>query len=97
MEDTMKKILSVAILLTFLLAACAPALPADGAVISWDEAVQLLHAGHVTQVFQAHSLQVTMTFDNGATVTTTEPSIDEIFFEIERCGAPCANIAQATE
>jgi hypothetical protein len=93
----MKKLLSAIVLLTFLLAACSPALPVDGAVIPWDEAVHLLHTGHVTQVFQAHSLQVTMTLDNGATVSTTEPSIDEIFFEIEACGAPCANIAQATE
>jgi hypothetical protein len=93
----MKKTVSIAILLAFLLAACSPALPADGAVIPWEEAVDLLHSGHVTQVFQAHSLRVTLTLDNGATVSTTEPSIDQIFFEIEACGAPCANIAQATE
>lgn len=93
----MKRVLGVVVLLIFLLAACSPALPSDGAVIAWDEAVQLLHAGHVTQVFQAHSLRVTLTLDNGATVSTTEPSIDQIFFEIEACGAPCAGIAQATE
>lgn len=93
----MKKLVSVAILLTFWLTACSAPLPADGAVISWDEALQLLYDGHVTQVFQAHSLRVTLTLDNGATASTTEPSIDQIFFEIEACGAPCANIAQATE
>lgn len=93
----MKKLLSVVVLLTFLLSACSAPLPPDGAVVSWDEAVHLLHEGHVTQVFQAHSLMVTLTLDDGATVTTTEPSIDQIFFEIEACGAPCANIAQATE
>lgn len=93
----MKKLLSLTILLTFLLAACSSPMPQNGDVIPWDQAVELLHAGHVTQVFQAHSLQVTLTLDNGATVTTTEPSIDQIFFEIEACGTPCANIAQATE
>lgn len=93
----MKRILLVA-LLCLLLAACAPSsLPADGAVIPWDEAVQLLHDGHVTQIFQAHSLQVTLTLHNGARVTTTEPSIDAIFYEVEQCGAPCVGIGLATE
>lgn len=94
----MKNILIV-VLLSTLLAACAAgaSLPADGATIPWDEAVQLLHDGHVTQIFQAHSLQVTLVLSNDATVTTIEPSIDEIFFEVERCGAPCAAIPMATE
>jgi predicted small secreted protein len=95
----MKKLISAILLGLFLLAACAPAagLPADGEHISWERAVELLHNGDVTQVFQAHSLDVTMTLTNGATVHTVEPSIDQIFIEIQECGAPCANIAQATE
>lgn len=93
----MKKLLIAAILLA-LLAACAPSqLPPDGAEISWNQAVSLLHDGQVTQVFQAHSLRVVLTLRNGAQVSTMEPSIDAIFFEVERCGAPCANIALATE
>lgn len=93
----MKKLL-LATLLLALLAACAPSsLPSDGAEIAWDEAVSLLHSGQVTQVFQAHSLRVVLTLRNGAQVSTMEPSIDAIFFEVERCGAPCANIALATE
>jgi hypothetical protein len=94
----MKKIL-IAALLCLLLAACASSasLPADGATIPWEQAVQLLHDGQVSQIFQAHSLQVTLTLSNGATITTIEPSIDEIFFEVERCGAPCAGIPMATE
>jgi hypothetical protein len=48
-------------------------------------------------VVQAHSLEVTMTLKNGATVKTIEPYIDAIFEEIQACGAPCANIVQATE
>lgn len=47
----MKKLLIAAILLA-LLAACAPSqLPPDGAEISWNQAVSLLHDGQVTQVF----------------------------------------------
>lgn len=95
----MKKLLSLILLGLFVLAACAPAggLPADGEHISWERAVELLHHGDVTMVVQAHSLDVTMTLTNGATVHTVEPSIDAIFIEIQECGAPCANIVQATE
>lgn len=93
----MKKLL-FAVLLLALLAACTPgALPPDGAEISWDEAVALLHDGQVTQIFQAHTLRVVLTLRNGAQVSTMEPSIDAIFFEVQQCGASCANIALATE
>jgi hypothetical protein len=93
----MRKLSSLFLLGILLLAACVPALPRDGEVISWDRAVQLLNSGAVTQVIQAHSLEVTLTLTNGAQVTTIEPSIDEIFREIEKCGAKCAGIVQATE
>ena len=94
----MRKLSSLFLFGLFLFAACAPAaLPHDGEVISWDRAVELLNSGAVTQVFQAHSLEVTLTLTKGAQVTTTEPNIDEIFREIEKCGAKCAGIVQATE
>jgi hypothetical protein len=84
--------------LLLLLSACAPSgLPPDGANIPWEEALELLHGGHVTQVFQSHARDVIMTLTNGATVHTVEPTLDLIFMEIQECGAPCANIAQATE
>jgi hypothetical protein len=93
----MKTKLLFPLLILLVLAACSPALPAEGATIPWAQAVELLHGGHVTMVVQAHSLDVTLTLDNGAVVHTVEPSIDAIFAEIQACGAPCANIVQATE
>lgn len=93
----MKKLIILIVLSVLILSACAPALPADGETISWQAAVHLLHDGQVTMVFQAHSLDVTLTLKNGATVKTIEPYIDAIFQEIQTCGAPCAGIAQATE
>ena len=94
----MKKTFAILFVGLLLLTACAPtALPADGETISWERAVELLNSGHVTMVIQAHSLDVTLVLDNGATVHTVEPHIDAIFQEIQECGAPCANIAQATE
>jgi hypothetical protein len=98
MEEAMKRLVLPLLTALLLLSACAPAaLPPDGATIPWDEAVELLHGGHVTQVFQSHDRDVIMTLTNGATVHTVEPTLDLIFMEIQECGAPCANIAQATE
>jgi hypothetical protein len=95
----MKKIILLTSVIAILLAACSAAtpLPQDGETISWAHAVELLRGGHVTAVFQAHSLDVTLNLENGASVQTVEPHIDAIFQEIETCGAPCADIAIATE
>ncbi|MCL5429283.1 MAG: hypothetical protein M1347_05720 [Chloroflexi bacterium] len=93
----MKRILKFALVIIFLLAACSPALPADGQTISWGHAIELLYDGRVTAVVQLHSLEVRLTLRSGVTVITAEPTIDAIFDEIQRCGAPCANIVQAME
>jgi len=93
----MKKLMTLILLGIFLLAACSPALPADGATIPWDQAVELLHSGQVTMVVQLHSGDVQLTLDNGAVVHTVGPYLDAIFDEIQACGAPCANIVQAME
>jgi hypothetical protein len=95
---TKRNLFIVVFVLAALLASCASsALPADGAEISWEQAVELLHDGQVTAVFQTHALDVTLTLVNGANVHTVEPSIDAIFHEIDACGQPCADIAIATE
>lgn len=93
----MKKLLSFIFLSLFLLAACSPALPADGAAIPWDQAVELLRSGHVTMVAELHSGDVQLTLDNGAVVHTVGPYSGAIFEEIQACGAPCAGIVQAME
>lgn len=95
----MRKAILFFSLFAILLAACAAAtpMPQDGETISWDHAVELLRGGHVTMAFQAHSMDVTLELENGARVYTVEPHLDAIFQEIEACGAPCANIVQATE
>jgi inhibitor of cysteine peptidase len=69
----------------------------SGEEISWAEAEALILSGVVVQAVQLHSLQVTLTLNDGRQVVTLEPSIDELFRVIEACGAPCAAIAVATE
>jgi hypothetical protein len=51
----------------------------------------------VTQIFQTHALEVTLTLEDGRQLHTIEPHIDAIFQEIQTCGAPCADILMATE
>ncbi|GAB4163471.1 MAG: hypothetical protein Fur0021_38610 [Candidatus Promineifilaceae bacterium] len=65
--------------------------------ISWEEALSLLNSGEVTAIFQAHSLSVTLTLQDGRTLHTVEPAIDDIFAAVEACGEPCAKITLATE
>lgn len=65
--------------------------------IVWAEAEALILSGTVAQVTQFHSLQVTLTLNDGRQVITTEPAIDEVMRVIETCGDPCANMLIATE
>lgn len=65
--------------------------------VSWEEAQDLILSGQVVSVAQAHSLEVWMQLEDGTTVITTEPGIDDVFAVIEECGTPCSNIAIATE
>ena len=93
----MKTKLLFPLVVLLALAACSPALPADGAAVPWDQAVELLRSGHVTMVAELHSGDVQLTLDNGAVVHTVGPYSGAIFEEIQACGAPCAGIVQAME
>ena len=95
----MRRILFFIITHAILLAACASSagLPADGATIEWQQAVEILNSGDVTQIFQTHALEVTLTLEDGRQLYTIEPHIDAIFQEIDACGGPCENILMVTE
>lgn len=69
-----------------------------GSQITWDEARKLLEDCQVTEVFQTHNLEVTMTLKNGSTKTTTEPKIDEVLFLAKTAGQECGyDITRGTE
>ncbi len=65
--------------------------------VDWEAAIEILNSGDVDTVFQLHNLEVTLLMKDGSEVYTVEPKIDDIFHEVEKCGAPCSNIALATE
>jgi hypothetical protein len=67
------------------------------ASLTWSEAKQLILDGKVTQVTQAHSLVVALTFADGSTRTTVEPQIDEVIRVVKECGERCKNVVVATE
>ena len=69
----------------------------DESTVSWDEAIRILNSGEVEQVFQTHSLDVTLILKDGRSIHTKEPGIDDIFDEVEKCGEPCKDILLATE
>jgi hypothetical protein len=84
------------VILGLLLAGCGGVAPQDREV-GWDEAIDILSSGEVVAVYQLHSLKVTLELDDGSSITTWEPRIDEIFREVDRCGSLCQGILLATE
>jgi len=67
------------------------------ATVDWTEAIKILRSGEVDTASQYHDLEVVLTMKNGDEITTTEPSLDEVFTQIELCGDTCKDIISATE
>lgn len=65
--------------------------------IPWPEAEAMILNGQVRQVTQLHSREVRLRLKDGREVVTTEPTIDDVFRVIQRCGNPCSDISVATE
>ena len=90
------------VLIALLLSGCGgdpagrPATPYPSEV-NWETAVEILNTGSVAMVAQLHSLEVTLTMEDGSEIRTVEPRIDAIFEEVEKCGEPCGEIILATE
>jgi hypothetical protein len=73
-----------------------PDIPPEGQ-ITWEAAVELIHACQVAAVFQAHSLAVTLTLKDEDLVTTIEPAIDAVFAEVQAAAPVCGEVIMATE
>src|SRR5712691_3702290 len=71
--------------------------PSNRTTISWEQAITILQTGQVTQVIQTHHLYVSLWLKNGSVITTKEPTIDAISYELGKCGDPCKNIVFGTE
>jgi hypothetical protein len=71
--------------------------PPSRTIVSWEEAITILQTGQVTRVIQTHSLYVSLWLKNGSVITTKEPTIYSISYEMRKCGDPCKNIVFATE
>jgi hypothetical protein len=71
--------------------------PPSRTIVSWEEAITILQTGQVTRVIQTHQLYVSLWLKNGSVITTKEPNIYAISYEISKCGDPCKNIVFGTE
>jgi hypothetical protein len=99
----MRKRFGIVVLALLIVAALALAYfqltvpPPSRTIVSWEEAIAVLQTGQVTQVIQTHQLYVSLWLKNGSVITTKEPTIDAISYEIGKCGDPCKNIVFGTE
>jgi hypothetical protein len=71
--------------------------PPSRTIVSWEEAIAVLQTGQVTRVIQTHQLYVSLWLKNGSVITTKEPNIYAISYELNKCGDPCKNIVFGTE
>ncbi len=71
--------------------------PVEGEIVEWSQVEEIIESGEVTEVFQAFSLQVTITMNDGRVLVTTEPDRNAIFQLLEQCGIPCYEIRKLTE
>ncbi len=69
----------------------------QGSYVSWSEALVILNRGEVDGVAQTHDLDVELFLKDGSSIRTKEPTIDEIFKEVTKCGNVCEGITLATE
>lgn len=65
--------------------------------VPWAEAEAIILSGEVVYAIQSHSLEVVLTLRDGRIIVSVEPTIDEVFRVVDRCGDPCAGISLATE
>lgn len=72
---------------------CAP----GETTIPWEQAADLIRNGLVESVVQTHALEVTLELEDGRSLTTIEPQIDDVFQVINECGEPCSDMTLATE
>lgn len=71
--------------------------PVSGERIDWGEVPEVLQGGQVATVFQAFSLEVTLTMDDDRVLVTTAPARDVVFDLVRQCGEPCVDISMIAE
>jgi len=71
--------------------------PVAGEEIAWEEVSVIISNGDVVEIFQAYTLQVTISLTDGKVLVTTEPEFNAIFRLIEECGVDCYDIRKLTE
>lgn len=72
-------------------------LVSDERYVDWSKAVEIIHSGKVSTIFQEHSRAVSLILGDGSTYVSLEPAIDEIYSIVEKCGFPCEGITLWTE
>lgn len=65
--------------------------------VQWSEAEKAIKEGRVKRITQTHARQVLLLLEEGKTLVTEEPELDDVIRVIRECGKPCDGIMIATE
>lgn len=73
--------------------------PSEGVnnYLDWAAVEGLILGGKVSKVYHAQSMHITLVLKDGNVAVTIEPTLDEVFKVIERCGQACSDIEQIKE
>lgn len=100
----MNKLLAITLLGIMIIGGCSalgnapnPTATSNADVVPWEMAVEILNRGEVESLYQLHNLEVTFVLLDGTSIKTVEPSIDAVFYEVDKCDQPCSSIILATE
>jgi len=63
----------------------------------WDFLVEVIESCQATSITQLHNLDVIVTLENGLSLTSQEPEIDEVFRIYNAVSEECGEIPIATE
>ena len=73
--------------------------PSEGLTnyLDWSMAEQAIMNGEISEVYQAHTLHVTLVKKDGGVLLSVEPAIDEVFRVLDLSGAACKDVTRITE
>jgi len=66
-------------------------------IIDWTKVEELILGGQVAKIYHNETMRITLVLKDGSLALAMEPSLNDVFAVIERCGGPCKDIEKIEE